>query len=168
MSKTKECKEYNTLKYKTMITTGQNIDSPVKNETNVDILNDFLDQEMNENKKQSWNKLSKTDKLIKINEYIQTILIEKYALTLEERQNVYKYMLTLLDRKKLSKNSELDYDENTGMINQINIITFNQQTRKFTLNKDFKTTSKKKQPVPKSKTAKKVKGEINKIENGIK
>ena len=87
-----------------MITTGQNIDSPVKNETNVDILNDFLDQEMNENKKQSWNKLSKTDKLIKINEYIQTILIEKYTLTLEERQNVYKYMLTLLDRKKLSKN----------------------------------------------------------------
>ena len=76
-----------------MITTGQNIDSPVKNETNVDILNDFLDQEMNENKKQSWNKLSKTDKLIKINEYIQTILIEKYTLTQEERQNVYKYIL---------------------------------------------------------------------------
>ena len=151
-----------------MITTGQNIDSPVKNETNVDVLNDFLVQEMNENKKQTWNKLSKTDKLIKINHYIQTILNEKYNLTDEERQNGYKYMLTLLDRKKLSKNSELDYDENTGNINHIHIITFNHQSRNFTLNKDFKTISKKKQPAPKCKTVKKVKGEINKIENGIK
>ena len=66
MSQPKECKEYNTLKYKTMITTGQNIDSPIKNETSVDDLNDFLLQEMNDNKKQPWNKLSKTDKLKKI------------------------------------------------------------------------------------------------------
>ena len=154
----KECKEYNTLKYKTMISTGQNIDSPIKNETSVDDLNDFLIQEMNENKKQPWNKLSKTDKLKKINTYIQNVLVIQHGLNDEEIQNTYKYMLTLLDRKKMSKNSELDYDEESGIINHIHIVVFNPQTRHFTLNKDFKANSKKKYPIPKTKTVKKVKG----------
>ena len=47
--KNKECKEYNTLKYKTMIMTGQNIDTPIQNETNAEDLDSFLMNEMNEN-----------------------------------------------------------------------------------------------------------------------
>jgi len=157
MSQPKECKEYNTLKYKTMITTGQNIDSPIKNETSVDDLNDYLLQEMNDNKKQPWNKLTKTDKLKKIATYIQTILVKKHNLSDEEIRNTYKYMLTLLDRKKMTKNSEIDYDEETGIIHHIHIVVFNNQTRHFTLNKDFKASSKKKYHVSKTKTVKKIK-----------
>ena len=172
MSSNKECKEYNTLKYKTMIMTGQNIDKPIDNETNVNDLDAYLVQEMNENKKQPWNKLSKTDKIKKIKHYIQTILIEKHHLSEEERHNAQKYIMNLIDRKKLSKNSELDYDEESGIVSNIHIIMFNSATRHFTLNKDFKTNSKKKHNAPKAKTKtiKKIKAvqedtSLNKIEN---
>ncbi len=152
--KNKECKEYNTLKYKTMIMTGQNIDKPIQNETNITDLDSFLMNEMNENKKQPWNKLSKTDKINKIIHFIKNILVNKYNLTDVEKANTQRYLLTLIDRKKISKNSELDYDETTGEIVNIHSIIFNTTNRNFTLNKEFKTNSKK---VNKSRTVKKIK-----------
>tara|TARA_Y100000816_G_C26089284_1_gene575350 strand:- start:179 stop:691 length:513 start_codon:yes stop_codon:yes gene_type:complete len=152
--KNKECKEYNTLKYKTMIMTGQNIDKPIQNETNINDLDSFLMNEMNENKKQPWNKLSKTDKINKIIHFIKNILVNKYNLTEVEKANTQRYLLTLIDRKKISKNSELDYDETTGEIVNIHSIIFNTTNRNFTLNKEFKTNSKK---VNKSRTVKKIK-----------
>ena len=152
--KNKECKEYNTLKYKTMIMTGQNIDKPIQNETNITDLDSFLMNEMNENKKQPWNKLSKTDKINKIIHFIKNILVNKYNLTEIEKANTQRYLLTLIDRKKISKNSELDYDETTGEIVNIHSIIFNTTNRNFTLNKEFKTNSKK---VNKSRTVKKIK-----------
>jgi hypothetical protein len=152
--KNKECKEYNTLKYKTMIMTGQNIDKPIQNETNITDLDSFLMNEMNENKKQPWNKLSKTDKINKIINFIKNILVKKYNLTDVEKANTQRYLLTLIDRKKISKNSELDYDDTTGEIVNIHSIIFNPTNRNFTLNKEFKTNSKK---VSKSRTVKKIK-----------
>ena len=72
----------------------------------------------------------------------------------------------------MSKNSELDYDEESGIVSNIHIIMFNSSTRHFTLNKDFKTNSKKKHNAPKAKTKtiKKIKAvqedtSLNKIEN---
>ena len=37
-----ECKEYNALKYKTIILTGNNIEKKIDNETNEDTINHFL------------------------------------------------------------------------------------------------------------------------------
>ena len=160
--KQKECKEYNTLKYKTMIMTGQNLDTKIDNETSMDDLNTYLMKEMNENKKQSWNKLTKTEKIKKLTHYIQHSLMTKQELTSEEKQRAHLYILTLLDRKRLSKNSEIDYDEASGCIQSIPILSFNETSRNFTLNKEFKSSSKKKPPSQKSKTVKKVKEEENK------
>ncbi len=170
-SKNKECKEYNTLKYKTMIMTGQNIDTPIQNETNAKDLDSFLMNEMNENKKQPWNKLSKTDKIMKLKQYIQNTLTIDHELNDNERQTAQKYILSLLDRKKITKNAELDYDEETGVITKIHIILFNSTSRNFTLNKDYKKTTSKARTVKKIKT--KVKESVldsssNKIENDIK
>ena len=125
-----------------MIMTGQNIDKPIQNETNITDLDSFLMNEMNENKKKNWNKLSKTDKINKIIHFIKKILEKKYNLTDVEKANTQRYLLTLIDRKKISKNSKLDYDESTGEI--VNIHSIYQSTnRNFTLNKEFKQTAKK-------------------------
>ena len=146
-----------------MIMTGQNIDTKIDNETTMDDLNTYLMKEMNENKKQSWNKLTKTEKIKKLKSYIQDTLIHKHGLTNEERQKVHLYIFTLLDRKRLSKNSEIDYDEESGMIQNIPVISFNESTRHFTLNKELKSSVKKKNvPTQKSKTIKKVKEEESK------
>ena len=114
----------------------------------------------------------------KIKQYIETQLKEEHHLTYSECKQALKYMTNLIERKKLTKNSELDYDEENGFIGNINIILFNNTMRKFTLNKDFKTSSKKK-PNPR-KTIKKVKPDEvkpdelkvveveNKIENEVK
>tara|TARA_B110000467_G_C18308470_1_gene476310 strand:+ start:1347 stop:1868 length:522 start_codon:yes stop_codon:yes gene_type:complete len=156
------CKEYNTLKYKTMIMTGKNMDTQIINETSEEMLHDFLMMESSNNKKQQWNKLSKTFKIKKLQEYVNITLKEEHQLTSEECGQTMVYVKKLLERKKLTKNSEIDYNEETGVIESVHCIVFQNVHRKFTLNKDMKNTSKK------SKTVKKKTAKANKIENEIK
>ncbi len=131
-----ECKEYNALKYKTMILTGNNIEKKIDNETNEDTINNFLINEMKENKKQSWNKLSKTEKIKKLNHYINNNLSEKYDLSEIEKSNTKRFILGLLDRKKLTKNNDIEYDSESGNVINIALLLFNTSNRKFTLNKE--------------------------------
>ena len=56
-----DCKEYNSLKYKTMIMNGTNIESTL--ESNEDKVHQFLNQDMEQNKKNVWSKLSKTENI---------------------------------------------------------------------------------------------------------
>ena len=56
-----QCKEYNTLKYKTMIMTGNNLDINIENETDEDKLNNFLENDIQANRKGMWSKLTKTE-----------------------------------------------------------------------------------------------------------
>jgi hypothetical protein len=132
-----ECKEYNALKYKTMILTGNNIEKKIDNETNEDTINNFLINEMKENKKQSWNKLSKTEKIKKLNHYINNNLSEKYDLSEIEKSNTKRFILGLLDRKKLTKNNDIEYDSESGNVINIALLLFNTSNRKFTLNKEL-------------------------------
>lgn len=151
------CKEYNALKYKTMIMTGTNIEKKITNETNEQEINDFLMNEMMNNKKQSWNKLSKTEKIKKLNHYISHNLHEKHDLNPTEKQQIKAYVISLLDRKKLIKNSDVNYNEETGEIVEIYELEFNESSRKFTLNNkkpepkktSKKTTKKNTKPKPK-------------------
>ena len=59
-----ECKEYNSLKYRTMISTGENIDT--FSDATEESLNQFLNLDIENNKKGVWSKLSKTEKIKKI------------------------------------------------------------------------------------------------------
>ena len=152
-NKKEVCKEYNALKYRTMIMTGSNLENQLVNEKNEDNINDFLLKEMSFNKKQSWNKLTKTEKIKKVNLFIDTCAKEKYNLNQTEISNAKKYIYTLIERKKMTKNNELNYDEKTGEIKDILILSFNSNTRKFALNK----TTKKTPTIKKSKTSKTIK-----------
>lgn len=152
-----DCKEYNTLKYKTMITTGNNIDVVLKNETNETTLNNFLEKDITKNKNEVWSKLTKTEKIKKINKYIDEIMREKYDLSDEEVVQGKRFILMLLERKRLSKNNDLEYDKEKGLINNIDFIMFNKTNRKFLVNKDKMNSSlnnKSKTNTSKSKTKK--------------
>ena len=161
-SNTPVCKEYNSLKYKTMIMTGENMEKQIMNETNEETLHSFLMQERNQNKRQSWGKLSKTYKIQKIQKYVNQSLRDKYQLSNEECIQTMTYIRHLLERKKLTKASEIIYDEESGDVTQIPMICFQNQARKFTLNKEIKLPSKK------AKTIKKKVQKQNKIENEVK
>ena len=65
-----ECQELKNLKYKTMLMSGnkKNLSSIINDVANLDLL---LDEESEQNKKESWNKLDKSIKMNKINDYIK-------------------------------------------------------------------------------------------------
>jgi len=146
-----ECKEYNSLKYKTMIMNGTNIESSVQ--TNEDKINHFLTMDIEQNKKGVWSKLSKTEKIKKIKGYIKNNLVEKYKLTDNETINANRFFSLLMDRKKLSKNNELNYNQEEGLIENIEGLSFNVETRKFTMNFEKVT--------PKKKTVKNIINNVN-------
>ena len=68
-----ECQELKNIKYKTMLQTGNNkklISSITNDISNINLI---LENESNQNKKETWNKLDKSIKLEKINKYIETL-----------------------------------------------------------------------------------------------
>ena len=144
-----DCKEYNSLKYKTMIMTGTNIEPTM--DTNEEKINMFLSMDMEKNKKGVWSKLSKTEKVKKIKNYIKTTLLKEHNLTETEISTATKFFSLLMDRKKLSKNNELIYNQEIGLIESIEGLTFNPETRKFTINCD--------KPLAKKKTVKNITSE---------
>jgi hypothetical protein len=136
-----QCKEYNTLKYKTMIMTGNNLDINIENETDEDKLNNFLERDIQSNKKGMWSKLTKTEKIKKINKYIENDLKEKHSLSNDEITQTKRFINMLMERKKMSKNNDVDYDKDSGMIKGIDLIIFNATTRRFMINKDVNSGS---------------------------
>lgn len=141
-----ECREYNSLKYKTMIMTGTHVEATV--ETNEDKVNQFLSMDSEKNKKGVWSKLSKTEKIKKIKQYIKNDLTQKYNLTDVETTTANRFFSLWLDRKKLSKNNELDYNQDEGLIHSIEGLEFNVTTRKFIINYE--------KLLPKKKTVKNI------------
>tara|TARA_Y100000816_G_C25765757_1_gene402181 strand:+ start:101 stop:604 length:504 start_codon:yes stop_codon:yes gene_type:complete len=141
-AKDKPCKEYNSLKYKTMIMTGNALDSTILNETNETDLNNFLTNETQKNKNQNWSKLSKTERIKKLNIYVKDVLTSQYNLNNEEVNNLKQFIYHLLERKKITKKNEISYDENTGVIQNIHVLLFNSKIRKFTLNKNINEVKK--------------------------
>lgn len=149
------CKEYNSLKYKTMIMTGNNLENKEKTHESKD-LDNFLFTEMLNHKKQSWSKLTKTERIKKMKDYMNNTIKDTYNLNETEYRTNLNYLLNLIDRKKINKSNEIFYDDNAGKIIEINAVIFNDEKRKFTLNKNIKKTdSIKNKPASKKKTIKK-------------
>lgn len=143
-TKNKECKEYNSLKYRTMIMTGHNIEEKTTGDTSEHQLDCFLMNEKQENEKQTWSKLSKTERLKKINNFIETKLISQYTLNEEEMQKSKLFLYGLIERKRIMKVNEITYNEETGEIENIPIVLFNAKNRRFTLNHNTSSSATKK------------------------
>ena len=127
-----ECQELKNLKYKTMLLNGNNkklVSSITNDISNIDI---FLENESKLNKKEAWNKLDKSVKMDKINEYIET-LTKKHKLTISEITNLKTYLSLSLDKKSLYKNKDVIYTKESGKLENIPTLHFNNTTRKFTL-----------------------------------
>jgi hypothetical protein len=129
-SNKEECKEYNSLKYRTLISTGNSIDIPSSVITE-ESLDNFLNLDIENNKKGVWSKLSKTEKYKRVKEYVDTKLTTTHQLDEPERSAAVKFFTLLLDRKKLSKNNELTYNKDNGCIEQVSGLVFNATSRRF-------------------------------------
>ena len=157
-----DCKEYNSLKYRTLILTGNNIDSN-KQETSEESLDIFLNNDMEENRKAVWSKLSKTEKHKKIREFIDKNLTPQYGLDVAEQATTFRFFVTLLESKRLSKNNDITYNREERTIEKISGLIFNPSTRKFVISVEKQNKTVKKKKEPETKPDKVDKGETKNI-----
>ena len=151
------CQELNDIRYKTMFITGGGINNnnimETGNEKNISLI---LDNELLKNKSEPWSKLNKTAKILKIKDYI-TLCAKDNKLNAEEKNNLEKYLLNSLDRKRLTNLKDVQYDKDKGFIKNIPMLQFNTTTRKFTLKRNEKRTSTVKHLTQTTKTKKGIK-----------
>jgi hypothetical protein len=133
------CKELKNIAYKTMLLNGQEI-VPEINNTNNNVLSNYLESELTANKKENWSKLDKTQKIKKLTTHID-ILQKKFELSDVETNKCHKYLLKCLERKALSKVKDVIYDKETGLISSIPNLHFDASERVFILKKDDKHVS---------------------------
>ena len=138
-SKSIECQELKNIQYKTLLMNGNNLS--VSNKTtdlsNIDL---YLTNETEINKLETWNKLSKTNKLEKINVYILK-LKENHNLSDEELEKSKLFLHDCIDKKKLLKNNEVIYEKDNGLLLNIVNLSFNQNNRSFSLKRSDKRSS---------------------------
>ncbi len=128
---TEECQELKNIKYKTMLLNGNKkvLSSVIKDISNLDLL---LDEETEQSKKESWNKLDKSAKMSKINDYIKKLSVQ-HKLSSQEIKGLKEYLSINLDKKNLQKNKDVSYVKELGILEGIPNLQFNNSTRKFTL-----------------------------------
>ena len=138
--KTDNCQELKNIAYKTMLLNGTDINPKYDNHCNNFKITDFLESESSANKKETWAKLDKTQKIKHLYNYTE-ILKEKDELRDEEMDKLQKYLIRCIDRKCLMKTKEVIYDKENNKITNIPFLFFNIEERSYILKKDDKHVS---------------------------
>jgi hypothetical protein len=139
--RTDNCQELKNIAYKTMLLNGTDLthrrDMPDSN--NLKISN-FLTNESSANKKETWSKLDKTQKIKHLNNYADLLTVQD-KLTEEQKANLKKYLVRSLDRKCLIKTKEVNYDKENNKIVNIPFLFFMEDKHTYILKKDDKHVS---------------------------
>ena len=133
-----DCLELKNIKYQTMLLNhSSNLNESTQNINNIE---DYLEKEKALNKKKQWNKLSTSSKIKKIKIFIEDYSL-KNNLSSTNKMLLQNYLITALDRKKLQKVKDVDYDIDKGIIKNIPNLIFNKNSNKFTIKKKNKENS---------------------------
>tara|TARA_B100000902_G_scaffold399784_1_gene472526 strand:+ start:2833 stop:3333 length:501 start_codon:yes stop_codon:yes gene_type:complete len=134
------CSELNNIKYKNMILNGVGITNKISPNIDPSSLDSILLKESNNNKNESWNKLDKTQKITKLNEYAVN-LIHTHSLTKTETQQLRLCLSMGLERSRLAHVKDVNYNTSTGKIISIPYLTFESTNRKFTIKRNDRRSS---------------------------
>lgn len=119
------------------------------NEVNYNMIDDLLEKEKIRNKSEAWNKLDKTAKIQKLHAFS-----EKYGkehnLPMKEIKSLKQFFIESLEKNKLQKTKDVNYDKDIREIVSIPSLHFNSASNNFTLkNMDVKRVSTLKSLTPK-------------------
>jgi len=137
-----------------------------KSSTDLANLDIFLESEKITNSNEPWSKLDKTAKIKKL-----FVFSENYKnnnnLSEEEHQQLNSFFRDCLDKKKLQRVKDVNYNKDTGEIKDIPALYFNKPTNHFTLKNLDKRVSTLRGLTPKKKqgTIKNVKTNDSDSEN---
>ena len=126
-----DCNELKTLKYKSMILNGV---PWVESKSSIDLtkLDKFLENEKISNSNESWNKLDKTAKLKKLYFFANNYK-NNNNLSESEHEQLISFFRDCLDKKKLQRAKDVNYNKDSGDIIDIPALVFNKPTTHFTL-----------------------------------
>lgn len=149
-----QCNELKNIQYKSMLlsknnTTPEMISIQTKNAIDID---KFLDEEKKSRSTENWNKMDKTFKIKKLNDYA-----EKFCNKNDYPDNCLKNLKVLLksnlDKKRLLSNKEVEYDKEIQEI--INIPNLIYKNKRFSIERGDKRISTIKSLGPSNKDTKK-------------
>ena len=149
-----QCNELKNIQYKSMLL-SKNSNTPdlMSNKNNSDFdLDKFLDDERKTRSNENWNKMDKTFKIRKLNQYA-----EQFCLKNNCPENCVKNLKILLkthlDKKRLLSNKEVEYCRDNQEI--VNIPSLHYKNKRFTIERSDKRISTIKSLAPSKKTIKK-------------
>jgi hypothetical protein len=149
-----ECIELKNIKYKTMLLNGTPV-KETKSSSDLTNLEKFLEDDKINIQNEPWSKLDKTIKTKKMMTYAEEY-VKKNNLTSDEESALRAFLRDCLDRKRLQRVKDVEYDKTTGEVKDIPSLIFNKTTSHFTL----KNLDKQRVSTLKSLPPKKVKGTI--------
>jgi len=152
-----ECVELKNIKYQTMLINNSN-NSPNIVKENIDNIDNFLTMEKQHNQQQPWCKLGDGTKIKKIFEYINEYS-SKNKLTEEDKKRLKVYLKKCMERKKLQRVKDVQYNIITQKIMNIPGLIFHKEKNKFTLKNIDKKDSTLKSLAPKKRKKRKKKRE---------
>jgi len=123
------------------------------NETNYAEANDFLEKETSHNKSCSWNKIDKTERIIKLKSFAAKYGKE-HGYNNSEINNLKHFLISSLEKNKLQKAKDVIYDKEKKELISIPSLFFNPSSKNFTLKiTDNKRVSTLKSLTPKRNSA---------------
>ena len=149
-----ECVELKNIKYKSMLLSGKT-EGPIETVENLSNLEHFLAGEKKNSSNEVWAKLDKTTKLLKFAEFTTTYCIENNY-NENDKNELYTFLHTNLDRKRLLKVKDVIYDKDNGKILSIPSLMYSVANKKFTLKRCEKRPSTLKSLAPKKNKGKKI------------
>ena len=139
--------ELKNIKYKTMMINGL-ILPEVKSSSELSNLDRYLENEKNNNETDPWCKLNKTMKTKKLIEYVSIFQMEN-DLSEEDCHSLIQFLKNCLERKKLYRVKDVNYDKAQGIITSIPALCFVKSSKHFTLKNMDKRISTLKSLAPK-------------------
>ena len=124
--KNSEINEVKNIKYKMSA-------KPLNENTDLSQVELFLENEKRSNRSEPWNKLDKTTKYKKLEEFAKFYMI-KNNLTLTEYNELVSFLKDAIDKKKIYKVKDIIYDKVSSKIQDIpGLLFLNLDNKKFTL-----------------------------------
>ena len=148
-----ECAELKNIKYKTMLLSGNSDIVPSELRSDISNVEYILEQERVRNQHVSWNKLDKSIKGLKIQEYTNLITLRD-NLSKSDKALLQTTLLGYLDKKLLQRSKDVIYDSDNAKIVDIPNLEYNSASRRFTLRRNNKSVSSNIKQLSKSKTRK--------------
>ncbi len=125
------CPELKSIQYKTMLLKGVIMKTPHSEADNLETLDAFLENEKSSTNNQ-WCKLNKTIKVQKFLHFAE-LYSKEHNFTEDETIALMEFLKDCLDRKKLQRIKDVNYDKISGEIRSIPGLIYNKTSKHFTL-----------------------------------